>query len=75
MIAIRRRWVGASEYKVFEAPTSSFLAPTQVYQGSATNIEVSVPAGGKFYRVHACNSAGCSHWTGTEHALYYASCP
>ena len=75
MIAIRRRWVGASEYKVFEAPTSSFLAPTQVYQGSATNIEVSVPAGGKFYRVHACNSAGCSNWTGTEHALYYSSCP
>lgn len=66
---------GASAYRVFEAPSSDFTAPTQVYQGSATNINVSVPAGGRFYRVHACNSADCSNWTGTEHALYFAGCP
>jgi hypothetical protein len=47
---------------------------TQVYQGGATHINVSVPAGGAFYRAHACNSAGCSDWTGTEHALYFTGC-
>ena len=39
------------------------------------HMNVSVPADGKFYRVHACNSAGCSNWTGTEHALYDTRCP
>ena len=67
--------LGASEYRVFESTSSDFSAPSQVYQGSATNINVSVPAGGKFYRVHACSSAGCSNWTGTEHALYFNGCP
>jgi len=66
---------GATEYRLFQAPTTAFIAPTQVYQGSSTSTAVSVPAGGGFFRVHACNSAGCSNWTGTHQVHYFIGCP
>ena len=66
---------GATEYRLFQAPTTAFVAPTQVYQGSWTSTSVSVPAGGGFFRVHACNSAGCSNWTGTHQVHYFTGCP
>ena len=66
---------GATEYRLFQSATTTFSPPTQVYQGSGTSTAVSVPAGGAFFRVHACNSAGCSNWTGTHHVPYFTGCP
>ncbi len=65
---------GATEYRLFQSTSSSFVAPTQVYQGSGTTQHVSVSTAGAYYRVQACNSSGCSHHAGTEYATYYSGC-
>ena len=66
---------GATEYRLFQSATTTFSPPTQVYQGAGTSVSASVPAGGAYYRVHACNSAGCSNWTGTYYVPYFSGCP
>ena len=66
---------GATQYKVFQSTRADFAAPTQVYQGSGLSVGVWVPTSGAYHRVHACNSTGCSNWTGTEYAPWFNGCP
>ncbi|WP_419482888.1 hypothetical protein [Dokdonella sp.] len=65
---------GATEYRLFQSISSSFIAPTQVYQGGGIAVHANVPSSGAYYRVQACNSSGCSNYAGTEYAEYYTGC-
>lgn len=54
-----------TSYVLQKASDTSFTTPTQVYSGTATSKSVA-PSVPTYYRVHACNSAGCSDWSATS---------
>jgi hypothetical protein len=58
---------GATWYDLQEDANSSFSSPTEVYDNSGTSWSASgQDAGTYYYRVRACNSAGCSNWSNTQ---------
>jgi hypothetical protein len=52
--------VGATSYTLQRSTSSSFTSPTQVYSGP--NTYYTTVGTGYWFRVRACNSAGCSGW-------------
>ena len=58
---------GATSYELQEDDNSAFPSPTTVYQGSGTSKSISGRSPKTYYyRVRACNAAGCSNWSSVK---------
>lgn len=69
---------GASNYRLFRSFSSSFSAPSTIYDGSGNSTMINIPGspepGTWYMRVKACNAGGCSGWSNQESASWVDGC-
>ncbi|HKT31190.1 MAG TPA: RHS repeat-associated core domain-containing protein [Gammaproteobacteria bacterium] len=64
--------VSATYYELESSLSSTFSSPAQSNMGLATSTTVS-PRATHYYRVEACNTAGCGSWSGSAEVLVQIS--
>ena len=68
--------VGATSYRLEEAGNPSFISPTVLYVGAATELQINGQLGGTwYYRVLASNAGGDSQWSNAESVSVIPAAP
>ncbi len=68
--------VGATSYRLEEASNPSFISPTVLYVGTATELQINGHLGGTwYYRVLASNAGGDSQWSNAESVSVIPAAP